>query len=104
MQSILILVVNVFWRVTKMNEVDETIIWVGTIKWKLQEFVVEVELERQGGCTYVNEVRNLYWNDKATSSSKEIIDLFVDVISDKDYDALSEAIVAAYLDSKQKGE
>lgn len=87
-----------------MNEVDETIIWVGTIKWKLQEFVVEVELERQGGCTYVNEVRNLYWNDKATSSSKEIIDLFVDVISDKDYDALSEAIVAAYLDSKQKGE
>ena len=87
-----------------MNEVDETIIWVGSIKWKLQEFVVEVELERQGGCTYVNEIRNLYWNDKATSSSKEIIDLFVDVISDKDYDALSEAVVASYLDNKQKGE
>ena len=87
-----------------MNEVDETIIWVGTIKWKLQEFVVEVELERQGGCTYVNEIRNLYWNDKATNSSKEIIDLVVDLISDKDYDALSEAVIAAYLDSKQKGE
>lgn len=87
-----------------MNEVDETIIWVGEIKWKLQEFVVEVELERQGGCTYVNETRNLYWNDKATSSSKEIIDLVVDLISDKDYDALSEAVIAAYLDSKQKGE
>ena len=86
-----------------MSEVDETIVWVGSIKWKLQEFVVEVELERQGGCTYVNEIRNLYWKDKATNSSKEIIDLFVDVISDKDYDALSEAIIASYLDSKQKG-
>lgn len=87
-----------------MNEINQTIIWVGSIKWKLQEFVVEVELEKQGGCTYVNEVRNLYWNDKATSSSKEIVDLVVDLISDKDYDALSEAIVASYLDSKQKGE
>jgi hypothetical protein len=87
-----------------MNEVDQTIIWVGNIKWKLQEFVVEVELEKQGGCTYVNEIRNLYWNDKATSSSKEIIDLVVDVISDKDYDALTEAIIASYLNSKQKGE
>ena len=87
-----------------MNEVDETIIWVGTIKWKLQEFVVEVELEKQGGCTYVNEIRNLYWNDKATSSSKEIVDLVVDLISDKDYDALSAAIVASYLETKQKGE
>ena len=87
-----------------MNEVNQTIIWVGSIKWKLQEFVVEVELERQGGCTYVNEIRNLYWNDKATSSSKEIIDLVVDLISDKDYNGLSAAIVAAYLNSKQKGE
>jgi len=87
-----------------MNEINQTIIWVGSIKWKLQEFVVEVELEKQGGCTYVNEIRNLYWNDKATSSSKEIIDLVVDVISDKDYSALSEAIVASYSDSKQKGE
>ena len=87
-----------------MYEVDETIIWVGSIKWKLQEFVVEVELEKQGGCTYVNEIRNLHWNDKATSSSKEIIDLVVDLISDKDYDALSEAIIASYLETKQKGE
>ena len=87
-----------------MNEVDETIIWVGSIKWKLQEFVVEVELERQGGCTYVNEIRNLYWNDKATGDSKEIIDLVVDVISDKDYSSLTEAVVASYLNSKQKGE
>ena len=87
-----------------MNEIDETIVWVGNIKWKLQEFVVEVELEKQGGCTYVNEIRNLYWNDKATNSSKEIIDLFVDVISDKDYSSLTEAVVASYLNSKQKGE
>jgi len=87
-----------------MSEVDETIVWVGSIKWKLQEFVVEVELERQGGCTYVNEIRNLYWNDKATGDSKEIIDLVVDLISDKDYDALSEAIIASYLETKQKGE
>ena len=87
-----------------MYEVDETIIWVGTIKWKLQEFVVEVELERQGGCTYVNEIRNLYWNDKATGASKEIIDLVVDLISDKDYSSLTEAVVASYLNSKQKGE
>ena len=86
-----------------MNEIDDTSIWVGSIKWKLQEFVVEVELEKQGRCTYVNEIRNLYWNDKATNSSKEIIDLVVDLISDKDYDALSEAIIASYLDSKQKG-
>ena len=104
MQGILILVVNVFWRVTKMNEVDETIIWVGNIKWKLQEFVVEVELEKQGGCTYVNEIRNLYWNDKATGASKEIVDLVVDLISDKDYSGLTEAVVASYLNSKQKGE
>lgn len=87
-----------------MYEVDETIIWVGNIKWRLQEFVVEVELERDLSGWYCNEIRNLYWNDKATGASKEIIDLFVDVISDKDYDALSEAIVASYLDSKQKGE
>jgi len=87
-----------------MNEVDETIIWVGSIKWKLQEFVVEVELERQGGCTYVNEIRNLYWNDKATGASKEIVDLVVDLISDKDYSSLTEAVVASYLNSKQKGE
>jgi len=87
-----------------MNEVDETIIWVGSIKWKLQEFVVEVELEKQGGCIYVNEIRKLYWNDKATGASKEIIDLVVDLISDKDYDALSEAIIASYLETKQKGE
>jgi len=87
-----------------MYEVDETIIWVGSIKWKLQEFVVEVELEKQGGCTYVNEIRNLYWNDKATGASKEIVDLVVDLISDKDYSSLTEAIVASYLNSKQKGE
>lgn len=87
-----------------MYEVDETIIWVGSIKWKLQEFVVDAELERQGGCTYVNEIRNLYWNDKATGASKEIIDLVVDLISDKDYSSLTDAVVAAYLDSKQKGE
>ena len=87
-----------------MNEINQTIVWVGTIKWKLQEFVVEVELEKQGRCTYVNEIRNLYWKDKATNSSKEIVDLVVDLISDKDYDALSEAVIAAYLDSKQKGE
>ena len=87
-----------------MYEVDDTIIWVGSIKWKLQEFVVEVELERQGGCTYVNEIRNLYWNDKATGASKEIVDLVVDLISDKDYSSLTEAVVAAYLNSKQKGE
>jgi len=87
-----------------MYEVDDTIIWVGSIKWKLQEFVVEVELEKQGGCTYVNEIRNLYWNDKATGASKEIVDLVVDLISDKDYSSLTEAIVASYLDSKQKGE
>jgi len=87
-----------------MYEVDDTIIWVGSIKWKLQEFVVDVELEKQGGCTYVNEIRNLYWNDKATGASKEIVDLVVDLISDKDYSSLTEAIIASYLDSKQKGE
>lgn len=87
-----------------MYEVDETIIWVGTIKWKLQEFVVEAELGRDLSGWYCNEIRNLYWNDKATGDSKEIVDLVVDLISDKDYDALSEAVVAAYLDSKQKGE
>jgi len=87
-----------------MNEINQTLVWVGSIKWKLQEFVVEVELEKQGRCTYVNEIRNLYWNDKATGDSKEIIDLVVDLISDKDYSSLTEAVVASYLDSKQKGE
>ena len=87
-----------------MNEINQTIIWVGTIKWKLQEFVVEVELERDLSGWYCNEIRNLYWNDKATGASKEIVDLVVDLISDKDYSALSAAIITAYLDSKQKGE
>ena len=87
-----------------MNEISQTLVWVGSIKWKLHEFVVEAELERDLSGWYCNEIRNLYWNDKATSSSKEIIDLVVDLISDKDYDALSEAIVASYLNSKQKGE
>ena len=87
-----------------MSEVDETIVWVGSIKWKLQEFVVEAELERDLSGWYCNEIRNLYWNDKATGASKEIVDLVVDLISDKDYDALSAAIVASYLNSKQKGE
>ena len=87
-----------------MYEVDETIIWVGNIKWRLQEFVVEVELERDLSGWYCNEIRNLYWNDKATGASKEIIDLVVDLISDKDYDALSEAIIASYFETKQKGE
>ena len=87
-----------------MNEINQTLVWVGSIKWKLQEFVVEAELEKQGGCFYVNEIRKLYWNDKATSSSKEIVDLVVDLISDKDYISLTEAIIASYLDSKQKGE
>ena len=87
-----------------MNEINQTLVWVGSIKWKLQEFVVEAELERDLSGWYCNEIRNLYWNDKATSSSKEIVDLVVDLISDKDYDALSEAIVASYLGSKQKGE
>ena len=87
-----------------MNEINQTIVWVGTIKWKLQEFVVEVELERDLSGWYCNEIRNLYWNDKATSSSKEIVDLVVDLISDKDYDALSAAIVASYLETKQKVE
>ena len=87
-----------------MNEINQTLLWVGSIKWKLQEFVVEAELERQGGCFYVNEIRKLYWNDKATGASKEIIDLVVDLISDKDYSSLTEAVVASYLNSKQKGE
>ena len=87
-----------------MNEISQTLVWVGSIKWKLHEVVVEAELERDLSGWYCNEIRNLYWNDKATSSSKEIIDLVVDLISDKDYDALSEAIVASYLDSKQKGD
>ena len=87
-----------------MNEINQTIVWVGSIKWKLQEFVVEAELERDLSGWYCNEIRNLYWNDKATGDSKEIIDLMVDLISDKDYSALSAAIIAAYLDSKQKGE
>jgi len=56
-----------------MNEVDETIIWVGSIKWKLQEFVVEAELEKQSGCFYVNEIRKLYWNDKATILVKKLL-------------------------------
>ena len=52
-----------------MYEVDETIIWVGTIKWKLQEFVVEAELGRDLSGWYCTEIRNLYWNDKATGDS-----------------------------------
>lgn len=87
-----------------MNEINQTLVWVGSIEWKLHEFVVEAELERDLSGWYCNEIRNLYWNDKATNSSKEIVDLVVDLISDKDYDALSAAIVAAYLNSKQKGE
>ena len=52
----------------------------------------------------MNEIRNLYWNDKTTNSSKEIIDLFVDTLNDKDYSSLTDAVIAAYLDSRRKGE
>ena len=87
-----------------MNEINQTLVWVGSINWKLHEFVVEAELERDLSGWYCNEIRNLYWNDKATNSSKEIIDLFVDVLSDKDYSSLTDAVIAAYLNSKRKGE
>ena len=87
-----------------MNEISQTLVWVGSIKWKLHEFVVEAELERDLSGWYCNEIRNLYWNDKSTSSSKEIIALLVDTLSDKDYSSLTNAVVAAYLDSRRKGE
>lgn len=87
-----------------MNEINQTLVWIGSIKWKLHEFVVEAELERDLSGWYCNEIRNLYWNDKATNSSKEIIALFVDTLNDKGYSSLTNAVIAAYLDSKQKGE
>lgn len=82
----------------------KTVVWKGDFKWRLHTFNVEVELEQEFGDWYCNEIRNLYWNDKATGASKEIVDLVVDLISDKDYSSLTEAVVAAYLDSKQKGD
>lgn len=87
-----------------MNEINQTLVWIGEINWKLHTFVVEAELERDLSGWYCNEIRNLYWNDKATNSSKEIIELFVDTLSDKDYSSMTDAVVAAYLDYKQKGE
>lgn len=81
---------------------NDTILWVGEVKWKLNTFTVEVELERESSGVYVSEIRALYWREEKTGEDKEIIDLVVDVISDKDYDALTEAIVASYLNSKQR--
>ena len=83
---------------------NDTILWVGEAKWKLNTFTVEVELERESSGVYVSEIRALYWWEEKTGEDKEIVDLVVDLISDKDYSSLTDAVVAAYLDSKQKGE
>ena len=74
------------------------------MKWKLNTFTVEAELERESSVVYVSEIRALYWWEEKTGEDKEIVDLMIDVISDKDYDSLTEVIVASYLNSKQKGE
>lgn len=81
---------------------NDTILWIGEVKWKLNTFTVEVELERESSGVYVSEIRALYWWEEKTGEDKEIVDLVVDVISDKDYSSLTEVIVASYLDSKQK--
>lgn len=83
---------------------NDTILWIGEVKWKLNTFTVEVELERENSGVYVSEIRALYWREEKTGEDKEIVDLMVDVISDKDYSSLTDAVVAAYLNSKQKGE
>jgi len=83
---------------------NDTILWIGEVKWKLNTFTVEAELERESSSVYVSEIRALYWREEKTGEDKEIVDLMVDVISDKDYSSLTDAVVAAYLNSKQKGE
>jgi len=83
---------------------NDTILWIGEVKWKLNTFTVEAELERESSGVYVSEIRALYWWEEKTGEDKEIIDLVVDLISDKDYDSLTEAIIASYLNSKQKGD
>ena len=83
---------------------NDAILWIGEVKWKLNTFTVEVELERESSGVSVAEIRALYWWEEKTGEDKEIVDLVVDLISDKDYSSLTEVIVASYLDSKQKGE
>lgn len=83
---------------------NDTILWIGEVKWKLNTFTVEVELERESSGVYVSEIRALYWREEKTGEDKEIVDLIVDLISDKEYDSLTEAIIVSYLNSKQKGE
>ena len=83
---------------------NDAILWIGEVKWKLNTFTVEVELERESSGVSVAEIRALYWWEEKTGEDKEIVDLVVDLISDKDYDSLTEAIIASYLNSKQKGE
>ena len=83
---------------------NDAILWIGEVKWKLNTFTVEVELERESSGVSVAEIRALYWWEEKTGEDKEIVDLIVDVVSDKDYDSLTEAIIASYLNSKQKGE
>ncbi len=104
MISILILVVNVYWRVTKMYEILNAIAWIGSFRWRQNNFTVEAELFQDCHGWYLSEIRKLYWKDEETGLDKEICDLMVDTLGEKDYSSLTDAVITAYLDSKQKGE
>ena len=87
-----------------MSEVDETIIWVGSFRWRQNNFTVEVELFQDCHGWYISEIRKLYWKDEATNLDKEICDLMVDTLGEKDYSSLTEAVIASYLETLDKGE
>ena len=58
---------------------NDTTLWIGEVKWKLNTFTVEVELERESSGVYVSEIQALYWWEEKTGEDKEIVDLVVDL-------------------------
>ena len=81
-----------------------TSIWLGKVRWKLNTFTVEAEIDEDCGGVYVSEIRKLYWDNETSKIDLDVVDLIVDVATDECYNGLTAVIVASYLDSKQKGE
>ena len=82
----------------------KTTIWAGSIRWNLNTFIVNVEIDEGSNGTYVNEIRNLYWHNETSKIDYDVINLFVDTLSSKDYDALVAVVIASYLETLDKGE
>lgn len=81
-----------------------TCVWFGKVRWRLNTFTVEAEIDEDCSGTYVSEICKLYWDNETSKIGVDVVDLIVDVATDECYNALTDAVITAYLDYKQKGE